>query len=89
MKLDTQNFTSQILAISELSIFQLVASFRTINYLIGACLFSTLSSKATKLNWNNLDVIYERVDAVEGSRRTRILTRFTAMVQANVKWTKI
>ena len=52
-------------------------------------LVSTLSSKAKKLKCNHLDVIYERVDEVEGSRRTRILTRFTTMVLANAEWTKI
>ena len=33
-----------------------------------------------KLKCNQLDVVYERVDEVEDSRRTRILTRLTAMV---------
>ena len=38
---------------------------------------------------SDLDVMYERVDKVEDSRRTTILTRFTAMVQANAEWPKI
>ena len=54
-----------------------------------ACLVLTLSSKAKKLKWNHLDVIYESVDEVEDSRRTRILTRFTAVVWADAEWTKI
>ena len=47
------------------------------------CLVSTLSSKAKKkLKSNHLDVMLERADEVEDSRRTRIiiLTTFTAMV---------
>ena len=45
-----------------------------------ACLVSTLSSKTKKLQYNHLDILYERVDEAEGSRRTRILVRFTSMV---------
>ena len=37
MKLNIQNFTSSILVIFEWSIFELVASFRMINYLSGEC----------------------------------------------------
>ena len=32
------------------------------------------------MKYNHLDEIYERVDEVEDSQRTRILTKFTAMV---------
>ena len=45
-----------------------------------ACLVLTMSSKAKKLKFNHLDVMYERGDEVEDSRRTRIPTRFTAVV---------
>ena len=40
-----------------------------------ACLVSTLSSKANKLNRSLLDVIYGRVDKVEDSQRTKDLNK--------------
>ena len=45
-----------------------------------ACLLLTLSSRAKKLKCNHLDVMFEKIDKVAYSRRTRILTRFTAIV---------
>ena len=42
-----------------------------------ACLVSTLSSNS--MECNHLDVIYDKVDKVKDSRRTRILTMVTAM----------
>ena len=41
------------------------------------------------LKCNPLDEIYERIDEVENSRRTRILTKFTAVALANAEWRKI
>ena len=45
--------------------------------------------EAEKLKCHHLDVMYERVDEVEDSRKTMILTGLTAMVCANAEWTKI
>ena len=54
-----------------------------------ACLVPTLSSKAKKLKWNHLNVIYEKAGEMEDSQSTRILTRFTAKVYSDAEWTNI
>ena len=46
-----------------------------------AGLVSTLRQRLEdKLKCNHLDVVFKRVDEVKDSRKTRILTRFKAMV---------